>query len=58
LTSPTAAWNELHLAEEPAVDLLQKLGYTYVPKESLMHVLLTEQVRVGAGRHSLKEPRP
>ena len=36
MTTPTAVWNELHLAEEPAVDLLQKLTYTYVPAEELL----------------------
>ena len=28
-------WNELHLAENPAVELLQSLGYTYIPPEDL-----------------------
>ena len=28
-------WNELHLAEDPAIDLLQSLGYTYIPPEDL-----------------------
>ena len=28
-------WNELHLSENPAVELLQGLGYAYVPPESL-----------------------
>lgn len=36
MASTTAIWNELHLAEEPAVDLLTKLGYTYVPSEDLL----------------------
>ena len=36
MTTPTATWNELHLAEEPAVDLLERLGYTYVPAEELL----------------------
>ena len=26
----TAGWGELHLSEDPAVELLQSLGYTYV----------------------------
>ena len=34
--SPMAThWDELHLAENPAVELLQSLGYTYVPPEDL-----------------------
>ena len=28
-------WDELHLAEDPAVELLQSLGYTYVSSEAL-----------------------
>ncbi|PKN32267.1 MAG: DEAD/DEAH box helicase, partial [Deltaproteobacteria bacterium HGW-Deltaproteobacteria-20] len=28
-------WDELHLAENPAVELLQRLGYTYVAPEAL-----------------------
>lgn len=36
MTTPTAIWNELRLAEEPAVELLEKLGYTYVPAEELL----------------------
>ena len=35
MTSKTTAWNELHLAENPAVELLQFLGYTYVTPEAL-----------------------
>jgi len=38
-------WDELHLAEDPAVDLLQRLGYTYLPPETL-----------AVERDSLKEP--
>ena len=34
--TPTATgWDELHLAENPAVELLQGVGYTYVPPEDL-----------------------
>ena len=35
MTPKTTGWDELHLAEDPAVDLLQSLGYTYVPPEEL-----------------------
>ena len=31
----TAGWDELHLAENPAVELLESLGYSYVPPEDL-----------------------
>ncbi|MGB8952293.1 MAG: type I restriction endonuclease subunit R [Candidatus Aminicenantales bacterium] len=31
----TQDWNEIHLSEEPAVELLQALGYTFVPSEQL-----------------------
>ena len=31
----TTGWDELHLAEDPAVELLESLGYTYVPREVL-----------------------
>lgn len=33
--SRTTGWDELHLAENPAVELLESLGYTYVPPEDL-----------------------
>ena len=38
-------WDELFLPETPAVELLQSLGYTYVPPED-----------PDAERPSLKEP--
>ena len=31
----TAGWDELHLAEDPAVELLEFLGYAYVAPETL-----------------------
>ena len=31
----TAGWDELHLAEDPAVELLESLGYVYVAPETL-----------------------
>ncbi len=37
-------WNEIHLSEDPAVELLEELGYTFVPYEHLE-----------AERESLKE---
>ena len=50
-------WDELHLAEKPAVELLQSLGYTYVPPEdlepertSLKEAILTDRL-AAALRH-------
>jgi hypothetical protein len=43
-------WNELHLSENPAVELLQALGYTYVAPEvldserPLKETILTERL--------------
>ena len=44
-------WNEAKLSEDPAVELLQQLGYTYVPpevleaeRESLKEVVLTKRL--------------
>jgi hypothetical protein len=31
----TQDWNEIHLSEDPAVELLKALGYTFVPAEQL-----------------------
>lgn len=35
MTMTTQDWNEIHLSEDPAIELLQKLGYTFVPPEKL-----------------------
>jgi type I restriction enzyme, R subunit len=35
MTSPGRAWNESNLSEEPAVRLLQRLGWTYVAADVL-----------------------
>ena len=35
MTPKVSGWDELHLAENPAVELLESLGYTYVPPEDL-----------------------
>ena len=35
MNSKATGWDELHLAEGPAVELLESLGYTYVPSENL-----------------------
>lgn len=35
MTPPGGAWNEAGQSEGPAVELLKKLGYVYVPAETL-----------------------
>ncbi len=35
MTPKTTGWDELHLSENPAVELLESLGYTYIPPEHL-----------------------
>ena len=35
MTPKPTGWDELHLAENPAVELLESLGYTYLPSEDL-----------------------
>ena len=35
MTPKPTGWDELHLSENPAVELLESLGYTYVPPEDL-----------------------
>ena len=35
MTPPAGAWNEAGQSETPAVELLEKLGYAYVPPETL-----------------------
>jgi type I restriction enzyme R subunit len=35
VTPPLAAWNEAGQSEDPAVALLERLGYTYVPPETI-----------------------
>jgi len=35
MTPPRQPWDEAHLSEDPAVELLQALGYTYVAPEAL-----------------------
>ena len=48
---PGQDWNELHLSEDPAVAVLQALGYTYVApevleaeRESLKETVLTKRL--------------
>ena len=35
MTPKPTGWDELHLAENPVVELLESLGYTYIPPEDL-----------------------
>ena len=35
MSPQSSGWSELQLAENPAVELLKSLGYTYVPPEDL-----------------------
>ncbi len=35
MSPKTTGWDELHLAENPAVELLESLDYTYLPPEAL-----------------------
>ena len=35
MTGSTTGWDELHLAEDPAISVLRSLGYTYTPPETL-----------------------
>ena len=35
MSPPGKGWNEANLSEDPAVELLQKLGFTYVGPEVL-----------------------
>jgi type I restriction enzyme R subunit len=51
MTPPGQDWNELHLSEDPAVEILQALGYTYVApevleaeRESLKETILAERL--------------
>ena len=37
MTPKATGWDELHLAEDPAVELLQSIGYTCVPPQDLEH---------------------
>ena len=54
------SWDELHLAENPAVELLQALGYTYVPPEDLVpeRTGLKEAILTGRLAAALKRLSP
>ena len=53
MTPNATGWDELHLAENPAVELLQSLGYTYVPPEDL-----ERRTRELQGAHPHRPPQP
>ena len=57
--TPTG-WDELHLAEDPAVVLLESLGYTYVPPEALEpeRASLKETILAGRLATALKRLNP
>ena len=50
MTPQSAGWDELHLSENPAVEQLQSLGYTYVPPEVLEHERVSLKVTILSGR--------
>ena len=37
MTRKPTGWDELHLAENPAVELLQSSGHTCIPPEDIEH---------------------
>ena len=56
----TAGWDELHLAENPAVELLESLGYAYVSPEDLdgERASLKETILTGRLAAALKRLNP
>ena len=57
MTPKPSGWDELHLAENPATELLEALGYTYVPPEafeperaSLKEAVLTDRLAAALRR--------
>ena len=50
MTPTPTGWDELHLAENPAVELLESLGYTYVPPEALEPERASLKETIVAGR--------
>ena len=57
MTPKVKGWDELHLAENPAVELLQSLGYTYLTpeeleleRESLKETILTNRLTAALKR--------
>lgn len=60
MTPTPTGWDELHLAEAPAVELLQSLGYTYVPPDALdpERASLKETVLAGRLATAIKRLNP
>ena len=60
MTPKPTGWDELHLAENPAVKLLESLGYTYVPPEDLEpeRASLKETILTGRLAAALKRLNP
>ena len=60
MTPKPAGWDELHLAENPAVELLESLGYAYVAPEALEpeRASLKETVLAGRLAAALKRLNP
>ena len=60
MTPNPAGWNEQDLAETPAVELLQSLGYTFVPPEDLERerASLKETILTGRLAAALKRLNP
>ena len=60
MTPKPAGWDELHLAENPAVELLESLGYSYVPPEALdpERASLKETILTGRLAAALKRLNP
>jgi type I restriction enzyme, R subunit len=58
--TPGRDWNELHLSENPAVEVLQSLGYTYVAPEVLEaeRESLKETILTGRLARALKKLNP
>lgn len=59
MTPPGAAWSEAGQSEDPAIALLVKLGFTYVPsealeaeRESLRDAVLEKRLRVALSEHN------
>ncbi len=53
-------WNEIHLSEDPAIELLQALGYTFAPPEQLEseRESLKEIILISRPEKKLRELNP
>ena len=60
MTHKPTGWDELHLAEDPAVELLESLGYTYLPPDDLEpeRASLKETILAGRLSAALKRLNP